>query len=247
MGVCYVNHIYEAHEIRHLNQNIDILKNFRRFVFQIKQIQTIYRKHFKAKKKLSKNYIYLKRIEEITKIMEIHTTNPNVKEVEAKHGKLPILNLYIQKIHREFRDIVVLEDGSKYMGEWNIDKNEKEGFGIQILKDGSKYVGSWAQDKASGIGRMIYSNGDIYEGEWLNDKANNFEKYTQTDGSIYIGNWTNDEQNGEGMEIFNDQAEYKGQYINGKKNGKGIFKWLDGTYFDGEFKDNVIEGFGFLI
>jgi hypothetical protein len=55
------------------------------------------------------------------------------------------------------------EDGTIYYGYYN--KNyEREGYGILILPDGSKYIGFFKNNKMNGRGRLISSEGDYYEG-----------------------------------------------------------------------------------
>ena len=77
-------------------------------------------------------------------------------------------------IEKEKRDMLVLQDGAQYQGEWNKATDMRHGRGYQIWSDGSIYEGYWKADKANGRGRLIHADGDIYDGYWKNDKAHGF-------------------------------------------------------------------------
>ena len=83
----------------------------------------------------------------------------------------------------ETRPMRVLENGAKYVGQWNTSTNEREGLGKQVWADGSMYEGYWKLSKANGKGRLIHADGDTYEGEWRDDKAHGFGTYIHTDGA----------------------------------------------------------------
>lgn len=55
---------------------------------------------------------------------------------------------YDEKVDREMRQIVTLDNNSIYQGEWNKKTNQKDGRGIQIWPDGSRYDGFWKNDIA---------------------------------------------------------------------------------------------------
>lgn len=93
---------------------------------------------------------------------------------------------------RIFRGMSILENGAKYEGEWDSDRNVRDGKGLQVWADGSLYEGYWRNDKANGRGRLIHADGDIYEGEWKDDKAHGYGKYFHTDGAMYEGYWKED-------------------------------------------------------
>ena len=90
------------------------------------------------------------------------------------------------------RAVVTLENSARYEGEWDVDRNVRDGQGVQIWADGSLYEGYWRNDKANGRGRLIHADGDVYEGEWKDDKAHGFGKYYHTDGARYEGYWRED-------------------------------------------------------
>lgn len=95
-------------------------------------------------------------------------------------------------VKRIYRELITLENGAKYEGEWDTDKNVRDGKGQQIWADGSLYEGYWKHDKANGRGRLIHADGDVYEGEWKDDKAHGFGRYFHTDGAKYEGHWKED-------------------------------------------------------
>jgi hypothetical protein len=68
-----------------------------------------------------------------------------------------------------YRDKVVLEADSYYVGEWN-ERDQQHGKGVQVWADGSKYEGYWKHGMANGRGRLTQPNGQIYEGLWVDDK-----------------------------------------------------------------------------
>lgn len=41
------------------------------------------------------------------------------------------------------RELVVLENGARYIGEWLVGQNVREGRGMQVWPDGSIYEGYW--------------------------------------------------------------------------------------------------------
>jgi hypothetical protein len=79
--------------------------------------------------------------------------------------------------------MMLLENGAKYEGEWDISNDMRDGKGLQIWADGSLYEGYWKADKANGRGRLIHADGDVYEGEWKDDKAHGKGRYYHTDGA----------------------------------------------------------------
>ena len=98
-------------------------------------------------------------------------------------------------ISRVKREMIVLENGAEYEGEWDLE-GRKDGRGVQIWVDGSLYEGYWHADKANGRGRLIHADGDVYQGEWKDDKAHGFGDYHHTDGARYEGQWFEDKQQG---------------------------------------------------
>lgn len=62
----------------------------------------------------------------------------------------------------EKRPETVLQDGSKYTGEWLGTK--KHGYGVKLWQDGTRYEGQWLNDKANGQGTLRHADGDEYTG-----------------------------------------------------------------------------------
>lgn len=55
------------------------------------------------------------------------------------------------------------DDGTKYIGYWQVDK--KHGPGILIQSDGSYFEGIFTQNNLTGNGLALLSNGSYYQGE----------------------------------------------------------------------------------
>ena len=138
----------------------------------------------------------------------------------------------------ESREIILLDDGTSYLGEWNPKTNERHGRGIAVFKEKSFYEGQWKLGKQNGNGRLIHANGDFYKGDWLDGKAHGRGIYTHADGAEYVGDWKEDKQDGHGIENWPDGSIYYGSYVDGKKHGKGEYVWADGNRYEGEFSDN---------
>ena len=143
----------------------------------------------------------------------------------------------------ELKKNIIFDDKSIYYGEFNTEKNIKEGRGILIFPNGAKYTGYFQNNMQNIKGKIYHADGDIYEGEWLNDKANGEGKFIHK-GLTYEGQWRNDRQNGHGIERLEDGSYYEGDFVNGKKEGYGKYVWADGSSYIGEFKDNAFNGKG---
>ncbi|CAI2365464.1 unnamed protein product [Moneuplotes crassus] len=144
----------------------------------------------------------------------------------------------------EDRSLYTCESGTKYLGQWNIQENLKQGKGTQVWTDGSLYQGNWENNETNGLGRIIYTNGDVYEGEWLNGKLHGKGIYLKSDGSKYDGYFCQDAYNGYGVETWTDGSIYEGEYHDGKMEGQGMFIWENGGRYKGQFKNNNIHGHG---
>jgi len=116
----------------------------------------------------------------------------------------------------EWRPTQLVNNTTRYEGEWSKKENKRHGKGTQVWADGSMYVGTWRDGKAEGKGRLIHADGDAYEGEWKNDEADGRGIYYHADGARYEGEWKNDKQSGSGKESWPDGSLYIGKYINGK-------------------------------
>ena len=241
MGGCC--QLIKSKEIPEYNEvDIDsVLKNTNNinyYIYQnkVEKIQSCYR-GMKFRKKF---YNLQSEITNTSNIKFNKITEQEFEEVMKKYPKLNSDNKNIKIVkNKSFEN-----NKDIYSGEYNIEKNIKEGRGILLSINGTKYYGYFKNDKKNIKGKLIHYEGDIYEGEWLDDRANGKGKYIHIDGTTYDGEWKNDKQNGYGIETWNDGSYYKGFYLNGKKDGKGIYKWSDGSSYEGDFKDNTINGKG---
>lgn len=132
--------------------------------------------------------------------------NPQVLDLEQKLGKFDYGKVPAETNPLESRNMIVLENGAKYQGEWIKGTEVRQGKGIQIWSDGSKYEGWWKNNKANGKGRLIHADGDVFEGQWKDDKAHGFGVYSHLDGAKYEGEWQEDRQHGKGVETWPDNA-----------------------------------------
>lgn len=144
----------------------------------------------------------------------------------------------------ELRKEVMDGDGDVYIGYWNKETNEKEGYGQQIFQSGAKYEGLWKNNTPEGKGRYIYENGDYYVGERVKGKACGQGTFVTCEGDSYTGQWLDDLYNGKGKEERADGSMYEGDFKMGKKEGYGKFAWPDGSTYEGSFVQNAICGTG---
>jgi hypothetical protein len=99
-------------------------------------------------------------------------------------------------VKRVKRPMTLLENKTKYEGQWNEETNERDGMGVLVWPDGSVYEGYWKHDKANGRGRLIHADKDIYIGDWKDDKAHGKGIYIHSDKASYEGDWYEDKQQG---------------------------------------------------
>lgn len=135
-------------------------------------------------------------------------SNATVNEIARKLGPFQYPSGRASDQPRTRKEVQQLENGARYVGEWNDATGERDGQGVQIWSDGSRYEGLWRCDKANGVGRLIHADGDVYEGEWLDDKAHGKGVYMHMDGARYDGDWKEDKQDGYGVETWPDGAKY---------------------------------------
>mmetsp|Transcript_22718 Transcript_22718/g.21896 ORF Transcript_22718/g.21896 Transcript_22718/m.21896 type:complete len:119 (+) Transcript_22718:281-637(+) len=115
-------------------------------------------------------------------------SNPKVQAIKEELGEFEYDTTPMNDgVRRKKRQLITLENGARYEGEWNEETNKRDGRGYQIWADGSLYEGYWKNDKANGRGRLIHADGDVYEGQWKDDKAHGEGTYKHTDGAMYRG------------------------------------------------------------
>ena len=139
--------------------------------------------------------------------MQIRKTLPDfyygMNKEEEKFKKFKIVE----------KDTVILEDGSKYQGQWNQETGKRHGYGIHIATDGSIHEGYFKDDLANGRGRLIDLLGGVYLGNWKNGQKHNFGK--QTNGRqkvIYEGYWANNLHHGYGKQVTEDNTKFEGNF-----------------------------------
>lgn len=118
--------------------------------------------------------------------------NREVLEIIKKLGPYDYGQTTDDGVAREKKPLYLLENKTKYEGQWNEKTQERDGMGVLIWPDGSIYEGFWKQNKANGKGRLIHADRDVYVGEWLNDKAHGHGIYMHSDGAKYEGEWFHD-------------------------------------------------------
>ena len=221
-GCCAIKETKEIPEnneikvVESINMNNNDNSNFHLHLNKIEKIQSHFRGMKTRKKFKEKQSIY-------TNIIS-NEANLNFTEITSQEYE-DFLKLYPPITFDNINNIKTLKNvilnKELYYGEYNIEKNVKEGRGILVTRDGTKYYGYFRNNKKNIKGKLLHYEGDIYEGEWLDDKANGKGKYLHIDGTTYDGNWKNDKQDGYGLETWNDGSYYEGYYVNGKKEGKG--------------------------
>lgn len=80
--------------------------------------------------------------------------SPAVNKIYHQIGKFEVTQTRDKNL--EFRPLLVLQNGSRYEGQWNKYSGKREGFGVQVWANGDMYQGTWKDDKAEGKGRLIH-------------------------------------------------------------------------------------------
>lgn len=96
---------------------------------------------------------------------------------------------FIEEEQLEFRQEVVLEDASRYLGEWLVGTETRQGRGRIVWSNGSVYIGWWRDDMANGEGQLTHNNGEMYKGNWENDRYQGYGVYKYPNGTEYKGEW----------------------------------------------------------
>jgi hypothetical protein len=117
---------------------------------------------------------------------------------------------------------------------------------IIIFPDGTKYKGEIHSNKISGEGKYYFPSGARYTGSVLNGLRDGYGKYYSPEGVRYEGEWKDGLKNGKGIMKTNTMT-YDGNWKMGNIHGKGKIKWENGNVFEGEFKENHMNGNGYMI
>ena len=181
--------------------------------------------------------------------------NIKIKKDQAKEIKIFDNGKYegiIINGKREKTGIMEYNDGTKYDGEWNNDK--QYGKGVFTVSNTSnnhnlilmRYEGDFVNDKKEGKGIAIYSNGDKYEGEWKNNKQYGWGVVTYSSGGRYEGDWANGKFNGLGTYFLRNGEKYVGKFVDNRYNGYGKFYHINGDILEGIFINDQPNGRCFL-
>ena len=173
--------------------------------------------------------------------------------------------------HKKFIDLekrssVLLEDGSIYEGQWDLN-NSRTGQGKCLFSDGLFYDGFWIEGVPHILGRFIKPDGDLLEGLVKRGKMNGKGVQVDLKGYKYVGFWKDNLKHGKGEEnfpngviykgeflfdkhhgkgelILPNQSKYVGDFFEGKFDGEGEFFWANGESYKGEWSEDVKHGKG---
>ena len=125
-------------------------------------------------------------------------------------------------------------------------EDEKKNVCIILFPDGTKYEGEIHSNRITGKGKYYFPSGAKYTGSVLNGLRDGFGKYFSPEGVTYEGEWKDGLKHGKGM-MKTESMTYDGSWELGNINGKGKIKWENGNIFEGEFKENKMNGYGYMI
>lgn len=139
MGVCCIKHTKQDQneflQPQAKEDYISLYEGNKEIQKKITKIQSTFRmfkaiKQFRLLKKDKENAVILNQ--------KLVSSNPKVVEMEEKLGPFKHENAIERKGKLEKRPITEVSNGAKYLGEWNVETNMREGYGTQIWEDGSK-------------------------------------------------------------------------------------------------------------
>ena len=162
----------------------------------------------------------------------------------------------------------IFNNSNEYNGNWENDKRNGRG---KLKFDEGEYDGEWKNDMKNGEGMIIYKNDKVIKGNFINNKREGDFIISFTDNKNIIEiKFKNDKIIGEGIYkfykedkiikgIFDENynlikgklkeknSEYEGEFNDEyNKEGNGILKFNNGIIYDGKFKNNQMDGKGFL-
>ena len=162
------------------------------------------------------------------------------------------------------KDIVKIDDGSKYVG--NIVSDMMEGFGV-LSKGNDLYIGKFHSSNPEGYLKWFKNKRLYYEGSWMNGAFDGEGTLYKEDGTVRSGEWTkgklvqtlvdvqlpvghyvgyakNDKPDGLGKMDYFYGASYKGMWSDGKWSGEGIYVYRSDSVFatwaEGKVNGDVI-------
>lgn len=151
------------------------------------------------------------------------------------------------------RHMIVLDDGTEYIGEWS--DNLRHGHGFHYTAEGC-YEGNFVDDLYEGTGDYYLWSDDtncdqpgkwlLYSGDWLAGKmSGNGIKYEQN-GNTYEGEFSKSKKCGHGTMYYANEDIFVGEWSNDMRNGEGELTKANGDVFKGLYKDDKRNGKGEL-
>ena len=142
---------------------------------------------------------------------------------------------------QSIEDIVIMDDGSQYIG--NIIDNKMEGFGV-LVKTDELYIGYFHNSKPDGFLKLYKKSKLYYEEYWKNGSFNGEGTLYKEDKSIKKGTWENGRLIQTYYKNITDEGFYDGYVLDGKPNGIGHMSYKNGSYYDGSWSNVVWSGNG---
>lgn len=141
-------------------------------------------------------------------------------------------------------EIVLLDDGSKYVG--NLVDNMMEGFGV-LVKGNDLYLGNFSNSKPNGYLKLYKNDKLFYDGNWKDGSFNGEGTLYKEDGTIRTGTWENGRLSQTLVEVDVEEGHYKGYAKDGKPDGYGKMEYSNGSSYQGKWVDGKWSGDGLLV
>jgi hypothetical protein len=124
-----------------------------------------------------------------------------------------------------------------------------------VLDDGTEYIGEWSQNLRHGHGSHYTATG-VYEGEFVDDLyegSGDYYMWSDTTNCdqpgkwlLYAGEWNAGKYSGQGVKYDQNGNTYQGEFAKGKRCGQGTMFYENEDSFTGEWKDDMRNGEGEL-
>ncbi|CAI2376599.1 unnamed protein product [Moneuplotes crassus] len=147
----------------------------------------------------------------------------------------------------EYRLIKVLEDGGKYLGQWDKEMNECEGQGMLVTPSDEVYQGSFSSGVPHGKGIYVFPDESTYQGDVSNGELSGKGVLIRKDGSRCEGEWSNGNIHGFTELTFSNGNKQKGFFSNNRMHGYCKFISSNGDYREGEMSNDSLHGYGYEI
>ena len=145
---------------------------------------------------------------------------------------------------RSQENVIVMDDGGRYVGALVDDK--MEGFGV-LVKGNEIYIGTFHESKPNGFLKLYRNDRLYYEGYWKDGAFNGEGTLYKEDGSIKTGNWVAGRLSQALVDAQLPQGHYHGYAKDGKPDGLGKMNYANGTSYQGKWKTGLWEGEGLYI